>query len=127
MLQFPQAALKGNFGDYEYERPQAWQCALSFCINTYNVTVSNGVTNSDIVASWNDGGNSLPAISDLTSYYNKKKAVLKAKPDSLAQEKFDSKYRLDGATIAEIATYLNRTLEGTHHLPRTTYVPFGTW
>lgn len=120
ILQFSQVAWEGSFANYENMRPQEWQCAPSIFTNTYNVTVTNGVTSPAIISSWNDGGIPHPVINDLSSYYTTRKALLKVKPDSVAEEISITNYLMDAATIAEVASYLNRTLNGTHRLPNTT-------
>jgi hypothetical protein len=57
VLQFVTVDMNISEGNYYSSLPITHECALYFCINTYNVTVNNSVQNTTVVSSWtNDTG-----------------------------------------------------------------------
>jgi hypothetical protein len=127
ILQFPEIEKSGYSGDYRNQTPQAWQCALYFCLNTYNVSVTNGVTNSTILSNWtSDTGTPLPKITSINDYGNTANAVLTRPNDSPATVINNSSFPLSAATIASVASYFNHTLSGMQ-LSSTAEVSYDNW
>jgi hypothetical protein len=127
ILQFPEVQKAGYSGSYDNQTPRAWQCALYFCLNTYNVTVINGITNSTILSSWHsDTGTALPDIEGLGDYGNTADAMLTRPEDSPVKVINNSSFPLKGSTIAAMAAYLNHTISGIQ-LTRTSEVGYDTW
>ncbi|PQE03105.1 Carboxylic ester hydrolase protein [Rutstroemia sp. NJR-2017a BVV2] len=127
ILQFPEVQKAGYSGSYDNQTPRAWQCALYFCLNTYNVTVINGITNSTILSSWHsDTGTPLPDIEELEDYGQTADAMLTRPEDSPVKVINNSNFPLKGSTIAAMAAYLNHTISGMQ-LTRTSEVAYDTW
>ena len=113
ILQFPEIEKLGKAGNYLKQTPQAWQCALYFCLQTYNASVLNGVPSVDTISSWNsDVGTPLPSgDGSLGEYMETKDATFERPGDSLVKGG-NSTFFIPGGTIAIMATYLNQTMSG---------------
>lgn len=113
IMQFPTIEEQGYNGNYLKQTLQAWQCALYFCLQTYNASVTNGVPVEDVVSSWSsDLGTPLPTIKQFpTDYVDTDDATFTRPVDSLVKGGNDT-FFIPSGTIAAMATYLNRTMSG---------------
>jgi hypothetical protein len=110
MMQFPLIDKDVKEG-YASQRPLAWQCALYFCINTYNVTVSNGKVQVDIVDSYH--GDPLPSSPPAVESQNASAPnLIFIRPRSSTIKSHNSTFFVRGETITRLNEYMNHTLSG---------------
>jgi hypothetical protein len=128
VLQFPQIEAAGYGGDYLNQTPQAWQCALYFCLQTYNTSVLNGVLNVDTVSSWNsDLGTPLPPIDQFPlDYVGTNDTTFERPADSLVKGG-NTTFFIPAGTIAAMAAYLNYTMSGSQAMEASETNPQDKW
>lgn len=112
VLQFPDAMLKIADGNYFSSLPVANECALYFCVNTYNVSVLNSKPNTTVVSSWtSDTGT--PTVGGKTKTGNSmigtKDAILERPTDGVDG---NHTYWIPAGTLANLKAWLNSTLQG---------------
>jgi hypothetical protein len=112
ILQFPNVEQKIQNGNYYNTQPTTHQCAVYFCVNTYNVTVQNNIPNTTLVSSWTSdtgtptvGGAGEPGGMDGT-----KDAVLRL--PKYNDEENNNTYTISAGTLANLQAWLNVTLSG---------------
>jgi hypothetical protein len=111
VLQWPQIEQLGYSGDYLKEMPQAWQCALYFCLQTYNTTVLKGVPEVDVV-SITDIETPLPVIDQFPSDYDNTNDTTFQRPEDSLIKGGNATFFIPDGTIAAMASYLNYTMSG---------------
>ena len=111
VLQWPQIEQLGYSGDYIKEMPQAWQCALYFCLQTYNTTVLKGVPEVDVV-SITDIETPLPVINQFPSDYIYTNDTTFQRPEDSLIKGGNATFFIPGGTIGAMASYLNYTMSG---------------
>jgi len=112
ILQFPGVQERIKDGNYYNMLPTTHQCAIYFCINTYNVTVQNGVPDTTAVFSWTSdtgtptvGGALEPNGMDGTV-----DAVLQMPKNDVGEN--NNTYTIAAGTLANVQAWLNVTLQG---------------
>jgi hypothetical protein len=111
VLQWPDIEQLGYSGDYLKEMPQAWQCALYFCLQTYNTTVLKGVPKVDVV-SITDIETPLPVIDQFPYDYVMTNDTTFQRPEDSLIKGGNATFSIPGGTIAAMASYLNYTMSG---------------
>jgi len=111
ILQFPNVQLQIKNGNYYNAPPVTHECALYFCINTYNVTVQNSNATTQVVSTWTSdtgtptvGGALQPGGMEGTQ-----DAVFQRPPDK--QQENDTYYVAAGS-LANLQAWLNVTVQG---------------
>ena len=112
MLQFPDVWMEENQGSFFNQMPQAAECALYFCVNTYNVSVTNGVTTSEILSTWhNETGN--PTTGSAGIGIGASDGILQPPKSDLSLDiSENSTFWIPSGTIAAMKEYLNVTFTG---------------
>jgi hypothetical protein len=113
VLQFPTVDMDISQGNYYSSLPITRECALYFCVNTYNVTVNNGVKNTTIVSSWT-GDNGTPIVS---SEFTGNGYDFSETPDVIWERPSDGvggnqTYTVPAGTLANLNAWLNYTFQG---------------
>jgi hypothetical protein len=111
MIQFPSIDKSDAKDGYVTQQPLAWQCALYFCINTYNVTVSNGKVQVDIVDSYHGDAlsSSPPAVESQNASAEN---LIFIRPRSSTVKSHNATFFVRGDTITRLTDYMNHTLSG---------------
>ena len=112
ILQFPEVGTDLSQGNYYNTLPTTHECALYFCVNTYNVTVENSVPNSTIVASWTSetGTPTVGGVEGAAVYMGDTvDAVLERPSDGIDG---NHTYWIPAGTLANLKAWLNVTLQG---------------
>jgi len=112
VLQFPNVAPEIRDGNYYNTQPTTNECALYFCVKTYNASVVNGVLNSTLVASWTSdtGTPTVGAALGSTGMDGTQDAVLQAPVDGVNG---NHTYVIPAGSLANLRAWLNVTLQGT--------------
>lgn len=111
LLQFPAVEAEHYKGNYNNQTPQAWECALYYCLHTYNTTVINNQAKTQLVSTWhNETGTPIPTSN------------IEATPDGILRRpenpmdfgaiRANSTFWIPAATVATLAEYMNHTLSG---------------
>jgi hypothetical protein len=113
VLQFPQVQMLAQEGNYYSALPVTTECALYFCVNTYNVTVLNSIPNTTVISSWISdtgtptvGGAAENGDNNMTGTVD---AILE-RPDDQLEE--NNTYIIPAGTLANVKAWLNVTLQG---------------
>jgi hypothetical protein len=111
-LQFPDVAPQIKDGNYYSTQPTTNECALYFCVNTYNASVVNGVLNSTLISSWTSstGTPTVGAALGSTGMDGTQDAVLQAPADGVNG---NHTYVIPAGSLANLRAWLNVTLQGT--------------
>jgi hypothetical protein len=112
ILQFPDVKQRILDGNYYTSLPITHECALYFCINTYNVSVINSIPNTTTISSWTSdfgtptvGGALQPKGMEGTV-----DAVLERPSDDISG---NHSYRIPAGSLANLKAWLNVTMQGT--------------
>lgn len=105
VYQFPDVALRIQDGNYYNKLPTTHECALYFCVNTYNSTVVNGQSNSTLVSSWTSETGT-PTVGGALSPKG-----MQGTKDAVFQH--NRTYTIPAGTLANLKSWLNVTLQGT--------------
>jgi Protein of unknown function (DUF3176) len=121
LLQFPEFDAEGYDGDYLTQTPQAWQCALYFSLNTYNVSVTNGNSSINITDSWHEDPSAPKNPVEWAPQDESDCTMTYTRLANSGVRGGNSTFLIPGGTVAGLAQYLNHTLSGSH-LSRTAEV-----
>jgi hypothetical protein len=106
IMQFPGVDRDGYKGNYLKETPIVYECALYFCVQTYNLTVTNGVARTEVVSTWY---NETDPVLELG--FNWHKFLLR--PDDQPAPEDDPTFIVIGDTFNTILWYLGKMFNGT--------------
>lgn len=114
VLQFPNVSSVITEGSYFTSPPFTNVCSVYFCVNTYNVTVTNTVPNTTIVSSWTSdtGTPIIGGEDDSGEGYNlieTPDAVLERPANGIAG---NHTYWIPAGTLAMLKTWMNHTFQG---------------
>ncbi|KAH6694097.1 hypothetical protein F5X68DRAFT_248719 [Plectosphaerella plurivora] len=110
IMQFPGVDRDGYSGNYLKETPVVYECALYFCVQTYNLTVVDGKTRTEVVSTWY---NETDPVLDLGDNWHRYLERPTDQPTPEAPEGGDSTFVVVGGTFNTILWYLGKTLNGT--------------
>lgn len=114
VLQFPNVKQKIRDGNYWTSLPDTQECALYFCVNTFNLTVQNNIINTNVTNSWtSDTGT--PTVGGALQPNG-----MEGTQDTLWQRPPDAQggnntYWIPAGTLATLKSWLNVTLQGTYN------------
>lgn len=114
VLQFPNIQEQVVQGNYWSSLPVTQECALYFCVNTYNISVLNSVANTTAISSWTSdtGTPTVGGALQPNGMEGTQDAVLKR--PATAQGGNDT-YTIPAGTLATLKSWLNVTLQGTYN------------
>lgn len=114
VLQFPNVKQQIHDGNYWSSLPVTQECALYFCVNTYNLTVQNSVVNTTVISSWTSdtGTPTVGGALQPNGMEGTQDAILQRPPT--AQGGNDT-YQIPAGTLATLKSWLNVTLQGTYN------------
>jgi len=112
ILQFPGVQRQIEDGNYYDTLPTTHQCAIYFCVNTYNVTVQNSVAVTTVVSSWtSDAGTpTVGGALEPNAMEGTADAVLQLPKDDVGEN--NNTYTIAAGTLANVQAWLNVTLQG---------------
>ncbi|MCJ1284554.1 hypothetical protein MMC26_003887 [Xylographa opegraphella] len=122
ILQFPGENAEGYQGTYRNATPLAWECALYYCLNTYNVSVVNNNATTKLVSTYHsETGTPIPysSLEDTTE------GILQ-RPSNSTVTTGNSTFWIQNGTVAALSQYMNYTLSGQFQTENTE-VPYGTF
>jgi hypothetical protein len=114
VLQFPNVGMSLSQGNYFTSLPTTNVCSLYFCVNTYNVTVTNTVSNTTVIDSWvPDDGTPVTGTETSTGFDfdDSGPAILRSPPDGLVPDG-NHTYFIPAGTLVNLKAWLNNTLQG---------------
>ena len=118
ILQFPSINANVSEGNYFTSPPITNICALYFCTNTYNITVSTGIPNATVISSWvPEFGTPIPSSQD--DLVDAPPIILQSANTTNDTENQNKTYTLTPYALANLQTYLNTTLSGSLPAPGT--------
>lgn len=101
--------MDGYRGNYLKETPIAYECALYFCVQTYNVTVTNTKTETQIVSTWyNDTAPNAVIGADDRILQRPADQPIAQMPNAP-----NATFNIPGPTFDTALWYLNKTISGT--------------
>ncbi|KAG4439799.1 hypothetical protein IFR05_004697, partial [Cadophora sp. M221] len=109
VLQFPDVRQRIEDGNYFNSLPTAHECALYFCVNTYNVTVTNSVPNTTVVSSWTSDSGTPTVGGALVGMEGTVDAILEP-PDDYSEK--NQTYRIPAGSLANLKAWLNVSMQG---------------
>ena len=123
ILQFPEVEAEGYQGSYDNQSPKAWECALAFCLQTYNVSVQNNNVTNTLLSTFIPP-NGTPVSDSLEDTVD---GIFHRPANEGHPAGSNDTFFVPGATIAGLAQYFNHTLQGymptsTTEVPTYTYV-----
>lgn len=112
ILQFPEVKQLIQDGNYYNTIPTTHQCAVYFCVNTYQVTVENNIPNTTVVSSWtsNNGTPTVGGALQPGGMDGTQDGVLQL-PDNDVGEN-NNTYTIAAGTLANLQAWLNVTVVG---------------
>jgi hypothetical protein len=112
IYQFPNLTQAISGVNYYNTLPTTHECALYFCVNSYNTTVLNGIANSTIVSSWtsNNGTPTVGGALGPSGMQGTQDAVFHR---PLHDVNGNHTYTIPAGTLANLKAWLNVTLQGT--------------
>jgi hypothetical protein len=112
ILQFPSVQQQIKDGNYYNTLPTTNQCAIYFCVNTYNVSVQNSVPVTTVVSSWTSdtGTPTVGGALEPNGMEGTVDAVLQLpKSDDVEN---NNTYTVAAGTLANVQAWLYMTLQG---------------
>lgn len=110
ILQFPGIDRDGYSANYSKETPIAHECALYFCVQTYNLTVVDGKTTTEVLSTWYNETDPVWSAGS-----NGHRFLLRPsdQPAPQAPKLKDPIFIVYDATFNTILWFLDKTLHGT--------------
>ena len=113
VLQFVTVDTNISEGNYYSSLPITRECALYFCVNTYNVTVKNSVPITSVVSLWtNDTGTPTAGGNFEGNGYDFSETADVVWEGSLDGVDGNHTYSIPAGTLANLKDWLNYTLQG---------------
>jgi len=109
ILQFPHVRPRIADGNYYSSLPIAHECALYFCINTYNVSVTNSKANTTILSSWTSDTGTPTVGAALTGMDGTPDAVLEPSDDYSTS---NHTYQIPAGSLANLKAWLDVSMQG---------------
>ena len=112
ILQFPEVKEQLRDGNYFDTLPTTHQCAVYFCVNTYEVTVVNSNANTTVIATWTSeyGTPTVGAALEPGGMDGTQDAVLVPPRDNVGES--NNTYTIAAGTLANLQAWLIMTLSG---------------
>jgi len=112
ILQFPDVKERMQDGNYFNTLPTTHQCAIYFCVNTYEVTVENNNATTTVVSSWTSeyGTPTVGAALEPGGMDGTQNAVLQPPRDDIGES--NNTYTIAAGTLANLQAWLIMTLSG---------------
>lgn len=109
ILQFPHVRQRLEDGNYFSSLPVTHECVLYFCINKYNVSVTNSKANTTVLSSWTSNTGTSTVGAALVSMGGTPDAVLDPSDD---YSESNHTYRIPAGSLANLKAWLNVTMQG---------------
>ena len=113
VLQFPQVNDNYYQGQYASTTPNAWACALYFCVSTYAIDITNGQLSSTLLSVWyNSTGTPVPYVQEAYTpamEYTSMADLYMQRPNNAslaAVQNFNSTFWVPKNTVSTLADYL---------------------
>ncbi|KAK0102987.1 hypothetical protein ONS96_005600 [Cadophora gregata f. sp. sojae] len=109
ILQFPHVRQRIEDGNYFSSLPVTHECALYVCVNTYNVSVTNGKANTTVLSSWTSDTGTPTVGAALVGMDGTPDAVLDPSDE---YSESNNTYRIPAGSLANLKTWLNVSMQG---------------